>query len=126
MLTMGAVVLFGGAIALSLAPRDAGTDAASAGANVSMEDGVQVITLSAKGGYRPQTTVAKAGIRTILRFETRGTFDCSSAVRIPALGIDRTLPVSGTTDIDVGGLQPGVLEGTCSMGMYRFSVDARE
>lgn len=95
-----------------------------AGANVAVVDGTQIVTLKAKGGYQPGTSAVKAGMPTILRIETDATFDCSSQVRIPSLGIEKSLPPAGRTDITLGSLQPGTLEGTCAMGMYRFSIEA--
>ena len=98
---------------------------ASPASNVATVNGTQIITINAKGGYRPEDSTAKAGVPTILRFQTNGTFDCSSVIRIPSLGISKTLPSSGATDIAVGPLQPGMLQGTCGMGMYRFNVEVR-
>lgn len=91
---------------------------------VQMIDGKQIVIITAKGGYSPQESVVKAGVPTIIRFVTKGTFDCSSSVRISSLDIVRSLPPSGVTDIDVGTLTVGTLQGTCGMGMYRFSVVA--
>lgn len=95
------------------------------GSNVTVVDGTQIVTIDVKGGYRPGNSTAKAGMPTVIRFRTNGTFDCSSIVRIPSLNIDRTLPATGNTDVSVGTLQPGTLAGTCGMGMYRFSVDVK-
>lgn len=91
--------------------------------NVSIVDGKQIIEIHAKGGYQPRKSVAKAGIPTILRFDTSGTFDCSSSVRIPSMNITKILPQTGTTDIDLGNPQLATLQGTCGMGMYPFEVD---
>ncbi len=91
--------------------------------NVSVVDGKQIIEIRAKGGYQPRQSIAKAGIPTILRFDTNGTFDCSSSVRIPSLDISKVLPPSGVTDIDVGVQQIAKLDGTCGMGMYPFEID---
>ena len=62
--------------------------------NVSMQDGKQVITIDAKGGYSPKITNAKAGVPTIIKLNTQGTFDCSSAISIPSLGYRNNLPAS--------------------------------
>jgi len=64
--------------------------------NVSIIDGQQVIDITAKGGYTPRTSVAKAGLPTIVRFITNGTFDCSSFIRIPSMGISKALPQTDT------------------------------
>lgn len=92
------------------------------GSNAIVENGAQVVAVRAKGGYAPRTSVAKAGMPTIIRFETSGTFDCSSAVRIPSMNIMKNLPPSGTTDIDIGTPATGALQGSCGMGMYPFEV----
>lgn len=91
--------------------------------NVSIVDGKQIIEISAKGGYQPRKSIAKAGIPTIIRFDTKGTFDCSSAVRIPSMNISKNLPQTGTTDIDIGTQKVATLQGTCGMGMYPFEVE---
>lgn len=91
--------------------------------NVSIVDGKQIIKIRAKGGYQPKQSVAKAEIPTILRFDTEGTFDCSSSVRISSLGVNQNLPQSGATDIDIGSIKSGVLQGSCGMGMYPFEID---
>jgi plastocyanin domain-containing protein len=91
--------------------------------NVSIVDGVQVIEIQAKGGYTPRKSVAKAGIPTIIRFKTSGTFDCSSSLRIPSMNIFNNLPQSGNTDVDLGTQKVGVLNGSCGMGMYPFEID---
>ena len=91
--------------------------------NVTITDGKQIIEISAKGGYQPQKSIARAGIPTVIRFNTSGTFDCSSAVRIPSMGISKNLPASGVTDIDIGSTKVGVLQVLCAMGMYHFEID---
>ncbi|MBP9818586.1 MAG: cupredoxin domain-containing protein [Candidatus Pacebacteria bacterium] len=116
-----AVVLIGGAFMLT---RSGGNTAQVANANnVTVVDGKQIIEISAKGGYQPRKSIAKAGIPTIIRFNTKGTFDCSSSVRIPSMGISKSLPQTGSTDIDIGSGKLGTLQGSCGMGMYPFEVE---
>ena len=91
--------------------------------NISIVDGKQIIVINAKGGYQPRKSIAKAGISTILRFNTSGTFDCSSSVRIPSMNIFKSLPQSGSTDIDLSTQNTGTLNGSCGMGMYPFEID---
>lgn len=91
--------------------------------NVSMEGEKQVVTIGAKGGYLPEVSVAKAGIPTIVRFNTTGTFDCSASVSIPGRDVSQVLPQTGTTDIDIGINEKGPLEGSCGMGMYPFEIE---
>jgi plastocyanin domain-containing protein len=93
------------------------------GNNVRVVDGKQIVEISAKGGYQPRKSVARAGIPTILRFDTNGTFDCSASVRVPSMDISKTLPQTGFTDIDIGSQKVATLQGTCGMGMYPFEVE---
>ncbi len=90
--------------------------------NVHMEGATQIIEIDAKGGYVPRQSIAKAGVPTVIRFNTTATFDCSASVRIPSMDISKTLPQTGTTDIDIGTHEVGPLEGSCGMGMYPFEV----
>ena len=92
--------------------------------NVKVIDGVQIIEISAKGGYLPRITSAKAGLPTIIKVETRATFDCSSAISIPSIGYRANLPPSGRTEIEIPVQEPGAtLQGLCSMGMYNFKIN---
>jgi plastocyanin domain-containing protein len=116
------VAIVGGIVMLAQR-NSAPTTVVPAGSNVTMENGKQIIQVDVKGGYQPAVSAAKAGIPTILRFQTKGTYDCSSSVRIPSMNVSKTLPASGVTDIDLGVAQAGALQGTCGMGMYHFKVD---
>jgi len=92
-------------------------------ANVSSEGGKQLINMMAKGGFEPNETVAKSGVDSIIRVETRGTFDCSSSLVIPFLDYKTNLPPTGVTDIDLPSQEKGsTLFGSCSMGMYNFEI----
>ena len=118
-----ATILIGGAIMLSGGGKDSNTNT-SATDNVSVVDGKQIITINAKGGYSPKVTIAKAGMPTVIKVDTQGTFDCSSALTIPSLGYRNNLPPSGETAIDVPPQEVGVtVRGLCAMGMYNFSVN---
>jgi len=91
--------------------------------NVTIVDEKQIIEISARGGYRPQKSAAKAGVPTIVRFVTNGTYDCSGAVRIPSIGFSTFLPASGKTDANLGVPQAGTVRGMCAMGMYTFEIE---
>ena len=117
---IAAVVLIGGAYILTKGNSSSETNIAQ---NVTVVDGKQIVEIRAKGGYQPRKSVAKAGMPTVLRFDTSGTFDCSSSVRIPSMNISKVLPQTGSTDIDIGTQQVATLQGTCGMGMYPFEVN---
>lgn len=92
---------------------------------VTQEGGRQIITVTASGGYFPRSISAKAGVPTTLRMISDKTYGCEASFSIPALGVSRRLPSSGTTEIDIGTLSSGKsLLGTCSMGMYTFTIKA--
>lgn len=105
-------------------PNTADNQSAASSNNVTMQADKQIIEVNAKGGYSPRLTTAKANVPTILRIKTNSTFDCSSALRIPALNYAKNLPPSGTTDIELTSQQAsGTLKALCSMGMYSFSIE---
>jgi plastocyanin domain-containing protein len=84
---------------------------------------VQYIDMTAKGGYTPNSITAKANTKTILKVKTSNTFDCSSAIVIPGIGYRDNLPPTAVTEITIPPQKENtVLKGTCSMGMYRFSI----
>lgn len=94
------------------------------GQNIEIRDGVQYITIDAKGGYSPRVSSAQADIPTKLIIRTNGTYDCSSALVIRSIGYQKILPQTGEEIIDIGASKAGsTVQGTCSMGMYNFSID---
>ncbi len=118
-----AIALTWGSFLLSGGGKDLNTNIPAVN-NVSIVDGKQIITINAKGGYSPRVTTAKAGIPTVIKMNTQGTFDCSAALTIPSLGYRGFLPPAGETLIDVPPQQAGSkLQGLCSMGMYNFTVN---
>jgi plastocyanin domain-containing protein len=91
---------------------------------VEIKDGVQYVTINAKGGYFPKVSTAKAGIPTKLIIKTDDTFDCSAALVVRSVGFQNILPQTGETEIDLGIPKAGEpLEGVCGMGMYSFKVN---
>ncbi len=113
--------IIGGSIMLANSKNNAGSTANAN--NVTIVDGKQIVEINARGGYQPRKSIAKAGVPTVIRFTTKGTFDCSSSIRIPSLGISKNLPQTGSTDIDIGSGKVGMLQGSCGMGMYPFEVE---
>lgn len=121
-----AAVFVGGAVYLSGGSGSAGEELGTGSGGVSLENGVQMIDLTAKGGYYPKRIVAEAGIPTVLRVTTRNTFDCSSALIIPSVKYQKNLPPNGEEKITIPKEKAtGTLRGTCSMGMYGFEIAFR-
>lgn len=68
--------------------------------------------------YAPGVMKASAGRQYKLEIQSIQNESCGRAFTIPALGIQKVLPVEGTTIIDIPPQKKGSLEITCSMGMY--------
>lgn len=118
-----AILAFIGGIALMSFGLDDNAASSSSNDNVYFANGKQIVEIDAKGGYWPRTTIAKADTPTIIKFKTKGTFDCSSAVAIPSLNYRTILSPSGETIVNVPPQKRGAeLAGSCSMGMYGFIV----
>lgn len=122
-ITLGLVIGLG-VIFFTGAKSDIGSMSNQVVQNVEVRDGVQYITIEAKGGYSPKVSMAKAGIPTKLVIKTDGTYDCSSSLAIRSVGFQKILAQTGEEIIDLGTPEAGTpLQGTCSMGMYNFVVN---
>jgi len=93
-------------------------------ANSKIVNSMNYIQMTAKNGFTPNYFSVKSGLPTSLKIITNGTFDCSSIVNIPKLNISKNLPFTGETEISIPSQIAGTrIEGYCSMGMYKFTVD---
>lgn len=68
--------------------------------------------------YSPATVTAQANRHTVLVLRTSKTTSCARDFVIPSLNIEKVLPATGQTTIDIGSRPPGSLTYTCAMGMY--------
>ncbi len=117
-------IIIAGTIILVNGDKSSNNTISQAANNVSMVGDKQIISIDAKGGYSPRVTNAKAGVPTVIKVNTHGTFDCSSSLVIPSLGYHNNLSPSGETTIDVSPQKTGSkLQGLCSMGMYNFTIN---
>lgn len=92
--------------------------------NSVIKEGIQYITIEAKGGYSPKKSVTKAGIPTKLVIKTNDTYDCSLSLVIKSLNYQKILSQNGEEIIDIGVPIAGTpLRGVCGMGMYNFVID---
>lgn len=91
--------------------------------SITMVDGVQVVEMSAKGGYSPSSVTLQAGVPTLIRMNSNGTYDCSAALQIPQIDYSVFLPASGVTEIEIPAQTAGTtIQGLCGMGMYGFKL----
>lgn len=117
-LVIGIAIVF-----LGQSKNNSGTGGSELAQNVEIRDGVQYVTINARGGYSPRVSTAQADIPTKLIVKTNGTYDCSAALVIRSIGYQKILPNTGEEIIDLGTPQTGTLQGLCSMGMYNFAVN---
>ena len=93
--------------------------------NTEMRDGVQYVTLTAKGGYFPKLSSIKPDIPTKLIVKTSGTYDCSASLVMRSVGFQKVLGPTQEEIIDLGTPKSGEkIQGVCSMGMYNFQIKA--
>lgn len=118
-----ALVLGIGIVFLGQSKNNSGTGGTESAQNVEIREGIQYVTISARGGYSPRVSTAQANIPTKLIVKTNGTYDCSAALVIRSVGYQKILPNTGEEIIDLGTPQAGTLQGLCSMGMYNFAVN---
>ncbi len=97
---------------------------AGASTRAGQADSDNTVTVRAlNDGYFPTMTRAKAGQPSRLDLVTDKTYSCAQAFVIPALRIERLLPPSGVTSIELPAQKAGsVLRFTCSMGMYSGQI----
>ncbi|MGY0499393.1 urease accessory protein UreH domain-containing protein [Nocardia sp. FBN12] len=112
--------LAGSPLAASRLAETVGVEPAPADAGAAViANGTQTVTIAASTrAFSPANAAVKSGVPTTLVITTRDTEGCIRSLIIPDLGIQKTLPSTGETRIDLGVLQPGRLDYSCSMGMY--------
>jgi|SRR3989344_70396 len=95
--------------------------------NIEIRDGIQYVTITAKGGFSPHVTEIKEGLPTMLIVKTDGTYDCSASLVVRSVGFQKILQPTGEEIIDLGIPKSGDnVRGVCGMGMYNFQIKVRE
>ena len=93
--------------------------------NVEVKDGVQYVTIDARGGYFPKESTIKPNMPTKLIIRTNNTYDCSASLVVRSANFQKMLKPTGEEIIDLGTLKSGEdINGVCGMGMYSFNVKA--
>ncbi|GAB3027324.1 hypothetical protein GCM10011376_38080 [Nocardioides flavus (ex Wang et al. 2016)] len=82
-----------------------------------LSDGVQVATVTVKGGYSPSLVEVQAGTPVRLLFDRQESGDCSSRVVFADFKINQTLPAYATTAVEFTPTEPGEFEFACGMNM---------
>jgi Cu+-exporting ATPase len=87
-----------------------------------VEGGVQVLTVTVKGGYSPNLIEVSAGTPVRLMFDRQETGDCSSRVVIPDFRINQALPAYATTAVEFLPERAGEYEFACGMNMLHGRI----
>lgn len=100
-----------------------GLKANSSNAAVVQQANQQHIKILALGGYTPNQINAVSNKDTVLEFETKGTYDCSSSISIPALSYLINLPPTGKTKVRIPAAEAkDSIEILCLMGMFSATI----
>ena len=88
------------------------------------EEGVQVADITVyPRSYTPNYIKVQSGVPVRLNLTSQGGLGCTSAFRIPQLGISQTLAQNMTTAVEFTPTKPGKIAWTCSMGMYSGTIE---
>lgn len=74
-------------------------------------------------GYSPNYIRVKNNVQVNLTLKSKAAFSCASAFRIPSLGIAKNLAPNDTQLISFTPTKVGVIPFSCSMGMYRGTIE---
>ena len=86
-------------------------------------DGVQRIVIEVRDtSYSPSNITARAGVPTEVTLRTNNAQGCTRSIVMSDFGVQKILPATGDTVMDVGELEPGTYRYTCGMGMYGGSI----
>jgi sulfite exporter TauE/SafE len=96
---------------------------AASSPNIPQSDDVTLYLSAGNSGYSPRLLHARADTPVSLNLVTNQTFSCSRSFVIPALGVERLLPQTGTETISIPAQTAGtVMRFSCSMGMYTGEI----
>ena len=92
--------------------------------NVTLKDGVQVVTMSeGSRGYSPADTVVYAGVPIRWEIDAESQFTCAAAIR--GVGSDFSVDLkTGPNVVELPAMEPGTFSFVCVMGMYSGSLTA--
>ncbi|GAA5518531.1 potassium-transporting ATPase ATP-binding subunit [Demequina sediminis] len=87
-----------------------------------VDGGVQVVTVSVKGGYSPDVVEVVQGVPVRMVFDRQESGDCSSRVVFPDFKVNQSLPAYATTAVDFTPQEIGEYGFACGMNMLHGKV----
>ena len=91
-----------------------------------LDDGVQVVRVTVKGGYQPEVLEVAAGVPVRILFDRQESGDCSSRVLIPDYQVNQTLPAYATTAVEFTPTTIGTVDFACGMNMLHGRIHVTE
>ena len=85
--------------------------------------GGQVVEVTVRRGYQPDSIRARAGLPLRIVFRREDDDACSERVVFSAPRLDRRLAATGLTTVDLAAQPPGEIRFTCGMGRYRGQIE---
>lgn len=92
--------------------------------DISVKQNYEIQILS--GGYSPNYIKVKKGSPVTLTLVSNNIYSCSLAFRIPSLRIGKNLKPTDTQVIEFTPTEAGIIPFSCSMGMYRGTIEVVE
>ncbi len=86
-------------------------------------DGHQVVDVTVRRGYRPDSIRARASVPLRIVFRREDDDACTERVVFSAPRVDRRLSTTGATTIDLPAQPAGEIRFTCGMGRYRGRIE---
>ncbi|MGH3738754.1 MAG: heavy metal translocating P-type ATPase [Micromonosporaceae bacterium] len=84
-----------------------------------VRDGVQVVTITVKGGYSQDVVRVRRGVPLRILFDRREAGDCTSRVVFPEFGVSKALPDFGKATVELRPERSGQFGFACGMNMVR-------
>jgi P-type Cu+ transporter len=110
----GTVVALGGLTLFFFGPRRAST--------ARMEDGVQRVEVTVRGGYSPDQIRVRQGVPVELTFDRQESGECTSRVVFPGLQVSASLPAYERTTVRIRPAAAGTFGFACGMNMIHGTL----
>ncbi|MEI6042921.1 MAG: sulfite exporter TauE/SafE family protein [Chloroflexota bacterium] len=104
-------------------PQVSAQPTAALGSGATTQSNVQEVTINVtNSSYEPENIAVKSGQPLRITLVTNKTSGCTRSIVFRSLGIQKVLPTTGRTILDVPAQAPGVIHYVCSMGMYSGKI----
>jgi len=103
--------------------RQSGSKQVATGPSAELRDGKQYLRMEQwSAGYNPNEFTIKKGVPFVWQINSTNAYTCASSLVVPSLGIRRNL-TSGDNVIEFTPTKAGIIRFSCSMGMFRGTIN---